>query len=160
LAELLRLGDSPTKAQRTLGNGLKKAGFVIGRHRTWDGEGPAYNTHSKVGAVAVFFAFLFRDASGAARGARLLRPTLPANTETRSLQAKELGPDSWGAYASGTTGNEQAAYLWRRTNLVILAFMDCHDGPCEEDPGKAFNLIQPAARTYADQIDARAKRKP
>ena len=82
LSEFLRLGDSPTKAERTLGNGRKKAGFVIGRHRTWGGEGPACNTYSNVGAVAVFFAFLFRDASGASRGARLLRPSLTAGTGT------------------------------------------------------------------------------
>lgn len=159
LRELFRLGDSPTKAQKAFADKLKRAGFLIGRHKTWGGEGPPYNKYSNVDAVAVFFAFLFRDASGAGRGIRLLRTTLVPVTGSRVLPAKGLGQDSSGAYASGTTGNEQALYLWRRANLAILAFMDCHDGPCEDDPGKAFGVIQPAARAYADEIDARAKHK-
>jgi hypothetical protein len=47
--------------------------------------------------------------------------------------------------------SESAGYAWRRANLVILAELAC--------PGRCLFNVVPPARTYADEIDARAKRK-
>jgi hypothetical protein len=137
------LGDSPS--QRALAAKLKKAGFVIGGHRAWSGETKQGNGAAAGDAV---FALLFRDAPGASAAFQALRLVWPGKG-AKIVPAKGLGQESQGVHEPDV---ERAFYLWRRANLVIVAEMTC-DGLCDE-----FRVVPPA-RTYADEIDARAKRK-
>jgi hypothetical protein len=139
-------GESPTNAARAHANKLRKAGFQIGRHMVWNGR----NTQARRSADATVFAFLFRTASGARVAFSLLVGTGSREQGARKLPAR-LGEESVGSYEpSGSNGNEQARYFWRRGNLVISAAMTCST-ECR------FPVVPPA-RTYADQMDARAKR--
>ena len=135
------LGESPSKTQRILADKLRKAGFLIGRHRVWDGE---HTPAPRQPAQGVVFAFLFRTVSGAGAGFRALRP---GGRVKGSLPAAGLGSESWGLHRSG--GGEAALYAWRRSNLVVFAEMVC-DSECR------FPVVSPA-RAYAGEIDARAK---
>jgi len=136
------LGESPSTAQKALADKLRKAGFLIGRHRVWGGR----NMRPQYGAPAdaVVYAFLFRDAAGARIGFHAF-PRPPS-----ALAAKELGPDSWGFHSQIGRGGEGAAYYWRRGNLTVLAEIVCGTD-CGFPP-------LPSARAYADSIDAREKR--
>jgi hypothetical protein len=127
------IGGSPTSGDKTFAARLAKAGFVVGRHRVWDGLG------SRRPAKAVVFAFLFRTAAGAAAGVRvILAPTAGTPVEGLGDEAWRLG------------GQSGAVYLWRRGNLVVYAGVDCRS-VCASPPAGP-------ARAYADELDARAKR--
>jgi hypothetical protein len=144
------LGASPSKAHKTLSDKLKRAGFLIGRHKTWSGE---HTAGRRQPADAVVFAFLFRRVSGARTGYSALRG-VPGNQApgAKVLGTKGLGEQARGEYEPAAGGNEGAAYLWRRGNIVIVAEMVC-DGEC------GFPVTGPA-RAYASALDARAKRTP
>jgi hypothetical protein len=137
------IGKSPSTADRALADKRRKAGFQIGRHRVWEGR----NIQARRTADAFVFAFLFRTAAGANTGFRLFRPSRQAGGKT--LASNSLGEESVGWYSKA--GGERAGYFWRRQNLVIMSFMQCH-GTC------GFPVIPPA-RTYAYQLDGRAKRR-
>jgi hypothetical protein len=127
------IGASPTSGDKTFAARLAKAGFVIGRHRVWDGLG------SRRPAKVVVFAFLFRTTAGAAAGVRVI---LPPNA---GAPVKRLGDEAW-----RLDSHSGAVYLWRRGNLVVYTGVDCRS-VCASPPAVP-------ARTYADELDARAKR--
>ncbi|PWU25026.1 MAG: hypothetical protein C5B48_03405 [Candidatus Rokuibacteriota bacterium] len=128
------LANSPDKKQRALAAALAKAGFVVGRHLVWDGR------HGRNSAKVVVFAHLFRTAAGAQRGAKLLR----IGGATR---LGGLGSDAWAA----TDGRTGAALTWRRGSVLFYLAIDCDNSDCGFPP-------MPPGRTYAAQIDGRAKR--
>lgn len=143
------LGDSPTSALRAFAAKLKKDGFVIGRELRWNGE---QHQPAGGGADSDVVAYLFRTASGAGAFFRAVLPSLHREGE-KVISSKGLGDESAaervpdGVYSV----SESAGYAWRRANLVILAELAC--------PGRCLFNVVPPARTYADEIDARAKRK-
>jgi hypothetical protein len=127
------IGASPTSGDKAFAAELARAGFVVGRHRVWDALG------SRRPAKVVVFAFLFRTAAGAADGVRvILAPIAGAPVAKLGNEAWKLG------------GRSGAVYLWRRGNLVVYAGVDCRS-VCTSPPAGP-------ARTYADELDARAKR--
>lgn len=129
------LGDSPTSGDRMNAKRLKRAGFQIGRHLRWDKINAPANLYA-----AVVFAFLFRKPAGARAGFRVLTGFAPHG----NVPAKGLGQQSMGVHT-----DDAVRYVWRRSNLVIMAGLDC-------EPECDFPVVGPA-RKYADQIDARAK---
>jgi hypothetical protein len=126
------IGASPNAGDKAFAAKLARAGFVVGRHRVWDALG------SRQPAKLVVFAFLFHTAAGAAKGVRIL----PANAGTPVMK---LGDEAW-----RLDSRSGAVYLWRRGNLVVYAGIDCRS-VCASPPNGA-------ARAYADELDARAKR--
>ena len=128
------IGASPTSGDKTFAARLARAGFVVGRHRVWNGLGP------RRPAKMVAFAFLFRTAAGAAAGVRVILAPIAG-----VAPAERLGNEAW------KFGDQSGAvYLWRRGNLVVYAGVDCRS-ICASAPAGP-------ARTYADELDARAKR--
>ena len=126
------IGASPSSGDRAFAAKLAGAGFLVGRHEVWD----ALGRHQP--AKLVVFALLFRTAAGAAKGVRVL----PANAGTR---VTGLGTEAW-----RLDSRSGVVYLWRRGNLVVYAGLDCRS-VCASPPAGP-------ARTYADELDARAKR--
>ena len=141
------LGDSPTSALRAFAAKLKNDGFVIGRQLRWNGE---HNYGD--GADSDVVAYLFRTASGAGAFFRTFLPLLH-RVGAKVISSKGLGDESAGTHvpAGLHSVSESAGYAWRRANLVIFAELAC--------PGRCLFNVVPPARTYADEIDARAKRK-
>jgi hypothetical protein len=137
------IGESPSTADKALADKLRKAGFQIGRHRVWKGR----TIRARRTADAFVFAFLFRTAAGANASFPLFRPSRKAGGKT--LPSNGLGEESVGWYSKA--GGERVGYFWRRRNLVIASFMQCH-GEC------GFPVIPPS-RTYAYQLDGRSKRR-
>ena len=127
------IGQSPTSGDRVFADKLARAGFVIGRHRVWNGQGP------RLPAKAVVFAFLFRTAPGAATGIRVIKPP------GAGTRVEGLGDEAW-----KLDSHRGAVFLWRRGNLVVYAGADCG-----LDCG--FSAAVPA-RAYAAELDARARR--
>jgi hypothetical protein len=127
------IGGSPSSGDKAFAAKLAKAGFVVGRHRVWDGLG------SHQPAKLVVFAFLFRTAPGAAEGVRVILAPIAGTS------AQKLGNEAW-----RLGGRSGAVYLWRRGNLVVYAGVDCRS-VCASPPDAP-------ALTYADELDARAKR--
>ena len=142
------LGEKPRSDRRALAAKLQRDGFVIGRHRRWGGETKVQQPSfvQRLGADAVFFAFLFRDAAGAHAGFQALLPTVAA---PKKLSVTGLGDDA--VAGSDEAENHGALYLWRRANLVVAVEWLC-DAEC------GFR-VGPPARTYALEIVARAKVK-
>jgi hypothetical protein len=141
------VGESP--ARRAIGDRLRKAGFVIGRHKRWGAENKKLNASADV----VFFAFLFHAAPGARTAYRFFIPPKSSwEPGTKALPLPKLGDESSGLYEpSGSNGNESAVFLWRRANLVILAEIVC-DTEC------GFDVVRPAS-AYVSWLDARAREK-
>jgi hypothetical protein len=66
---------------------------------------------------------------------------------TKAEEVDGLGDQGWVLLVSSNARG--ATYHWRRANLVIEAHVDCH-GACPWD-------VEPAARAWADAIDAEAR---
>jgi hypothetical protein len=135
------------RGNRTIADRLRKAGFVIGRHKRWSAE----NKKLKGSADVVFFAFLFRGAPGARAAYRFLTPPKSSwEPGTKALSGPKLGDESVGLYEpSGSNGNESAVFAWRRANLMVLAEMVC-DTDC------GFDVVPPGT-AYASWLDGRAR---
>jgi hypothetical protein len=134
------LRDRTQSSDRAAVTTLEKAGLARIYQRSFSG---AIN-------VAHATAYLFQDPAGAGRGFSALRTSLTRQaTPDRKLAdvaADELGKESWGAHLSG--GAEAALFVFRKSNIVVVADMSC-DSRCGVD-------IVAAARTYADGIATRA----
>jgi len=139
----LTLADLPTgtSEERATVRAFRRAGFRRIYQRSFNG---ALN-------VADGTAYLFVSAAGSTKAFAVLKHTLekPGGVSQRvtPLLADGLGEEAWAAHVTG--GADGAVFLWRRGTLVVVADMSC-DASC------GFDVVA-AVRTYADEIDQRAK---
>ena len=100
--------------------------------------------------VADGTAYLFKDVAGAGDAFAGLRTSLGRQTvpgpKLSEVSADGLGDEAWGAHLTG--GSEAGLFLFRASNLVVVADMSC-DAACGVD-------IVGAARSYAAGIAKRA----
>lgn len=137
LADLRRRAQ--TAADRATVALLEKAGFTRLYQVSYNG---AIN-------VAAGTAYLFKTEAGAGDAltglqASLARQTAPGQKRTEA-STNGLGDEAWGAHLTGDF--EAALFLFRASNLVVVADMSC-DAVCGVD-------IVAAARSYADGIATR-----
>ena len=133
------LRTGATQSDRPLVDALSKAGLSKIYQRSFHG---AFNTADGT-------AYVFPDATGAGTAFDALHRSLSKTSDPSQKLAEEkpgsLGDQAWGAHLTG--GSEGALFLWRRSNVVIVADMSCDSG-CGVD-------IVAAARDYAAAIDQR-----
>lgn len=139
----LTLADLPTgtPGERATVRAFRRAGFRSIYQRTFNG---ALN-------IADGTAYLFAGAAGSMKAFAVLKHTLekPGGVSQRvtPVPANGLGEEAWAAHVTGAS--DAAVFLWRRGTLVVVADMSC-DASC------TFDIVA-AVRTYADEIDQRAK---
>jgi hypothetical protein len=128
------LGESPPASRREVARNFKAFGFIVGRHHVWKTRPGGHP------ANVVVFAYLFHTAAGASAG-------VDSFVNGRLDPSAHLGEEStYEDYGRG------AVVVWRRDNLMLYAAVDC-PAAC------GFDALT-AARTYARQIDARARSVP
>jgi hypothetical protein len=127
---------------------FRRTDFQFGYQTVWSADARRPYDYRTEAA----FAFLFRRVSGArAALAALRRHMHKAFPNSRLLRANELRDGSFGLDASGPQ-QPAAFYFWRIGNVVFISQAWCEE-KCR------FLAVTQVAQTYADTLDANAKRK-
>ena len=139
-------GHATTASDRATVIRLEKAGLVRLYQRSFDGGSN----------LADGTAYLFRTATGAGAAYLDLQTSLKRQAAARKLgeaSASGIGNEAWGAHLTGSS--ESALFLFRTSNVVVVADMSC-DTDCGLDIVSATRTY---ARAIADRVSQAANRK-